>query len=138
MGVSVARWTWHNQDKRAHRRATANAAELAECRAAAGRNTALQRKTRSGELIVAAARRLAQRGYTPTQAAVLKAVRPRGIKSERTIRRYWSAVRAALPDRTNALALCKKESSRHEHPKSPQSVPACQRLRSPLFPHHFP
>lgn len=93
---SVANWTWDVYKAPAASRTPLDAATLAERHAEGGRKTAAGRKARSEEVIVAAARHIAEQGRTLSQAAVLEVVRDRGVISERTIRRHWPAVQAIL------------------------------------------
>lgn len=77
-------------------RATADATHLAERHAVGGRIVAAARRDRSSSVIFAAVERLAVKGKRPTQTAVLAVVAGQGVTSERTIRRHWPFVLAAL------------------------------------------
>ena len=76
--------------------ATPRPSGLSAKQAAAGRATAAARAARTRELVVGAALALAGRGAPATQAAVLAGLAGSGIRSVRTVRRHWAAVRSAM------------------------------------------
>jgi hypothetical protein len=114
----VSRWTWQVYKGRLPKRVTTSSVELAAAHAAGGRKAAAHRKAHSERTIVTTALQLAKTdGRPPTQASVLAAVTKLGVTSERTVRRHWQAVQAALTnhagseamtDRTNAVPYVKK------------------------------
>ncbi|WP_419729602.1 hypothetical protein [Lichenicola sp.] len=98
----VTRWTWRTYKVPVSRpkfSATAARLRIDEGR----RHAAAGRSARTEATIIAAALRLAVDGQRPTQTAVLDAVVPT-IRGERTVRRYWHAVEAALKAREDLIS----------------------------------
>ena len=96
MAAKVTAWTWKVYRLPAPPKASLKGQELAVRLAEGGRKAAATRKARSGQGIVAAALNLADAGKRPTQAMV----QARSGKGEKTVRRHWSAVQAALAARS--------------------------------------
>ncbi|WP_338928180.1 hypothetical protein WDZ11_00215 (plasmid) [Roseomonas mucosa] len=124
--AQVAWWTWHVYQPAAPR-VELSAEQVVQRRQEGGRIAAGRRRAKTEDVLVAAAVRLHQMGVKVTQAAVLAAAKDEGVRGEKTIRRHWALVTAALAEAGPVIrpaAVKKGASIGNESEKATETCPA--------------
>ena len=106
--ASVARWTWHEYRIPGTARTALAVEEVKARQVASAVQTAAVKRSRTSDLVVSTALRLAAGGSLPTQGKVADAIKAAEGKTHiRTVRHYWPDVLAAYGKQ--ASTVCEKE-----------------------------